>query len=152
MVGMRLPEFDHVRLDSADFPDIDPTEYRADAVVNMYLDLVMATLPKVAQRYLEALMRSTTRQPMSDFFRGIYREGVAEGEAKGEAKALLAVLAARGIDVPAELEARVRECGDPETLEGWIQRAVIADSIDEIFADYGKHDEAPGRIPAGGFG
>ncbi|MEV6324841.1 hypothetical protein AB0M45_27200 [Nocardia sp. NPDC051787] len=28
-----LPEFDHARLESGDFPDIDPTEYRADAVV-----------------------------------------------------------------------------------------------------------------------
>ncbi|WP_431956292.1 hypothetical protein [Nocardia lijiangensis] len=28
-----LPEFDNARLDSGDFPDIDPTEYRADAVV-----------------------------------------------------------------------------------------------------------------------
>ncbi|WP_068052317.1 hypothetical protein [Nocardia xishanensis] len=28
-----LPEFDNVRLDCGDFPDIDPTEYRADAVV-----------------------------------------------------------------------------------------------------------------------
>ncbi|MFX0576139.1 hypothetical protein [Nocardia nepalensis] len=28
-----LPEFDHARLESGDFPDIDPTEYRADTVV-----------------------------------------------------------------------------------------------------------------------
>lgn len=39
-----LPEFDHARLESGDFPEIDPTEYRADAVVV----LANGTTPQLA--------------------------------------------------------------------------------------------------------
>ncbi|MFG1789858.1 hypothetical protein [Nocardia sp. NPDC049149] len=33
MLDTQLPEYDHARLESGDFPDINPTEYRADLVV-----------------------------------------------------------------------------------------------------------------------
>jgi predicted transposase YdaD len=60
-------------------------------------------------------------------------EGKAEGKAEGEAKAILAVLAARGIPVPEEARLRIVECTDLERLEAWVPRAVIAESVDELF-------------------
>lgn len=44
VLGTDLPEFDHARLECGDFPDINPTEYRADAVVV----LANGTTPAVA--------------------------------------------------------------------------------------------------------
>ena len=64
----------------------------------MYYDLVLTVLPVAARRHLEELM-TTTYQYQSDFARKYF----AEGEAQGEVRALLLVLAARGIDVPARL-------------------------------------------------
>lgn len=57
----------------------------------------------------------------------------SEGEAQGEANMLLRVLRARGIEVSADAEARIRACTDPDTLATWAQRAVTVDSADEIF-------------------
>ncbi|MFF3222271.1 hypothetical protein ACFYV7_05700 [Nocardia suismassiliense] len=44
MLDTQLPEFDHARLECGDFPDINPTEYRADAVVV----LANGTTPAIA--------------------------------------------------------------------------------------------------------
>lgn len=61
-------------------------------------------------------------------------EGESMGEAKGEANALLAVLAARGIDVPDDAHARITSCTDVEQISTWVRNAVTASSIDEVFA------------------
>jgi hypothetical protein len=57
----------------------------------------------------------------------------ADGEAKGEAAGLLEVLAARGIDVPEEVRARITECTDLDQLRQWIRRAATANRVDELF-------------------
>ncbi len=57
-------------------------------------------------------------------------EGKAEGEAKGKAEALLAVLTARGLLVPAAERARIAACSDLATLDRWIAQAVVAKSLD----------------------
>jgi hypothetical protein len=101
---------------------------------NLYADVVLAVLPQAARHHLEALMTSATYEYQSDFARRCFFQGKAEGEAEGEARALLAVLAARGFDVPEKVRTRINECTDADRLESWIRRAATADSIDEVFA------------------
>ena len=59
----------------------------------------------------------------------------ARGEARGEAKALLRILARRGITVDDTARARLTACADTARLELWIDRAVTATSMEEVFAD-----------------
>jgi hypothetical protein len=62
-------------------------------------------------------------------------KGRAEGEARGQAEAVLAFLAARGIDVPAEVAERVRHCDDLELLGRLVRRAAVIASAEQLFAD-----------------
>ncbi|MES9536987.1 hypothetical protein [Actinomadura sp. NPDC000600] len=58
----------------------------------------------------------------------------AEGRAQGEAKALLLMLEARGLRVPEDVRRRVEGCTDLEQIERWIQRAVSADTAEDLFS------------------
>ncbi len=77
-------------------------------------------------------MTTTSHRYHSDFARRYFSQGEARGEARGEATALLAILDARGIEVPADLLETIRNCTDPERLEAWIRRAATADKIDDV--------------------
>lgn len=61
-------------------------------------------------------------------------EGEAKGEAKGKAQAVLSVLEARGLAVSAAQRARVLDCVDLVRLEGWLRKAVTAETAAELFA------------------
>jgi hypothetical protein len=60
-------------------------------------------------------------------------EGMARGMAQGEAQILLRIMAARGLDIPEPIRARVAECTDTARLEAWADRAATATSVDDIF-------------------
>jgi hypothetical protein len=60
-------------------------------------------------------------------------EGEAKGEARGEARTILRVLAARGLEVPAEVREQVLSCTDVSQLDIWADRAVTAASLEEVF-------------------
>jgi predicted nucleotidyltransferase/HEPN domain-containing protein len=60
--------------------------------------------------------------------------GRAEGEHRGKAEAVLLVLRARGVLVPADLERRILDCADPSVLAAWLQRAATATSAAEVLA------------------
>lgn len=62
-------------------------------------------------------------------------EGEAKGEVKGEARALLAALRARGVPVPDAARERILAEKDPDRLERWVERAVIAASLVEVLDD-----------------
>lgn len=49
------------------------------------------------------------------------------------AAAVLTVLDARGIDVPADARARITSCPNLDQLDSWIRRAATATSIDDLF-------------------
>ncbi|MGI9004491.1 MAG: hypothetical protein ACR2GH_23045, partial [Pseudonocardia sp.] len=57
----------------------------------------------------------------------------AAGKAEGEARAVLAVLDARGIDVPPDARARIAECSDLDQLDVWVRRAVTAETVHDLF-------------------
>lgn len=96
----------------------------------LYSDVVLAALPAAARRYLEAMMSTGTWEWQSDYARGL----VAEGRTEGEARALLAVLDARGVEVPEEARERITTCTDLDQLDGWVRRAATATSVEDLFA------------------
>lgn len=73
----------------------------------------------------EALLRRGNR---------VLAEAVREGEARGKVEALLAIFAAQGRTVPAEMETRLRATRDGQKLDGWIGRAVTGASVEELLA------------------
>lgn len=90
----------------------------------LYYDVVLAALPEAARHHLEALMTARTYEYQSDFARKYFSEG--------ESQALLAVLAAREIDVPEDAKARITGCTDFHQLDTWIRRAATASSIEDV--------------------
>jgi len=65
----------------------------------------------------------------SDFARRYY----ADGKVDGEAMAVLAVLDARGIEVPDPVHKDIAECTDHDQLETWIRRAATANKVQDLF-------------------
>ncbi len=61
-------------------------------------------------------------------------DGEASGEIKGEAKALILILKRRGLAITDEQQRRVVACTDLATLERWLDRALSAASVEELFA------------------
>lgn len=102
-----------------------------------YHDVVFAALPGAVRAYLEDLMTSGLHEYRSPFLRkyiGLGRtEGRTEGEVKGRAEAVLAVLAARGVDVSDDAHVRITECDDLGLLDTWVRRAVTAETVNDLF-------------------
>jgi len=95
----------------------------------LYCDLVLAALPEAARRYLEGLMAAGTYEYQSDFARRYFSRGKTEGKVT----AVLAVLDARGIDVPPDVRTRIAECCDLDRLDTWVRRAATADTAHDLF-------------------
>ncbi len=100
----------------------------------MYIDLVVAALTKVARHFLEGQMTSGTYTFKSDFVRRYFAEAKAAGEVEGEVEALLTFLRAR-FTVSEAVIAQVTACADTEQLKLWIERAATAESIDKVFEE-----------------
>jgi hypothetical protein len=68
---------------------------------------------------------------------GVVNDAEARGEARGvtrgKALAVLAVLKARGVSVPAEVEAKIRATDDDALLDAWLARAAICAAADDLF-------------------
>jgi flagellar biosynthesis/type III secretory pathway protein FliH len=62
-------------------------------------------------------------------------EGRAEGRVEGKADDVLAILEARGVDVPASARTRITECTDLDVLDRWVRRAAVAERIDDLFEE-----------------
>jgi hypothetical protein len=60
-------------------------------------------------------------------------EGRAKGRAEGEARMILRVLAARGMELSANVREQVLSCTDTSQLETWADRAAIAVSVEDVF-------------------
>ncbi len=64
----------------------------------------------------------------SDFARRYF----GEGKAQGVTDAVLAILDARGIDVPDHIRAEIAGCTDLDRLGGWIRQAATAHRIEDL--------------------
>jgi len=62
-------------------------------------------------------------------------KGKAEGRAEGKAEAILAMLAARGVAVPAEVRTLIMACRDLATLDRLLVRAATTGSAEDMVAD-----------------
>lgn len=98
-------------------------------VGRLYGDYAESRLSVAARKLLEEIVKVENYTWRSEFA----QRHIAEGEARGEAKMLLLVLAGRDIDVSDEARDRIISCTDTELLELWAQRALTADSIEQVF-------------------
>ncbi|MBX3219908.1 MAG: hypothetical protein KF795_05265 [Labilithrix sp.] len=96
-----------------------------------YFDLAYATLGELAKVALEALMPLGSYEYKSDFA----KKYLAQGREEGARQALIAVIAARNLELPERARRRVDACSSVVTLERWIRRAAIVERIDDVFAD-----------------
>jgi hypothetical protein len=104
-----------------------------DDRARFYYDLVYNSLNEAARRALEAMMKGYEYQ--SDFAKKYYGQGRAEGRAEEAARAVLTALRVRGIAVPDAARERILAQKDPECLERWHERAIVAESIAEVLDD-----------------
>jgi hypothetical protein len=108
-----------------------------DDRVRFYYDLVYNSLNEAARRALEAMMKGYEYQ--SDFAKKYVAQGRAEGLAEGRteeaARAVLTVLQARGLAVPDSARERILSQKDPERLERWLEKAVVAPSVAAVLDD-----------------
>ncbi|WP_437620332.1 hypothetical protein [Sorangium sp. So ce1151] len=98
-------------------------------------------LNAAARQTLEAMMKSGY-EFQSEFARSYVAKGLEEGLEQGllEAKAqgVLAVLEARGLEVPAEVRERVLASTDLAELDRWIRRAAAVTDARELLATTGS--------------
>lgn len=71
------------------------------------------------------------------FFSETQRRWFAEGEAIGEARSILRILERRSLAISPEQRERILACADTATLEGWLDRALVAESTEELFVGGG---------------
>jgi hypothetical protein len=94
--------------------------------------LIESSLGDAARKSFEMLPQG--QRFFSETQRRSFSEGEKKGKAEGEAQALLRVLDRRGLSISAEQRERVLACADLATLEAWLDRAVTAESTEEVFA------------------
>jgi hypothetical protein len=133
-----LAHHDHEARDKVFLAFLDGIEALDRDEAAIYMDIVQAGLPELARRQLETLMATGTYEFKSDFFRRPYgmghEQGKTEGKAEGEAAALLTVLKARGLTVPAAVRRKIMACTDTTQLTSWLERAVTVRRVDDLFA------------------
>ena len=69
------------------------------------------------------------------FMQQIVDRSEREGELKAAAHAVLTALRVRGIVVPEAARARILAEKDHALLERWLERAVVAASVDEVIGE-----------------
>jgi hypothetical protein len=75
------------------------------------------------------------RQFASRHLKRAYSDGVEQGVGQRAAEDIMKVLAARGFEVPKELERRIRGCHDTALLDRWLELAATASSVDELMQE-----------------
>jgi hypothetical protein len=159
--GIELPRFAMATAEAVDATQLASVEYRADAVVVLRDGSGTARLAVIVEVQLrrdakkrfswpvyaaalrarlecdeELLMTASADYEKvigARYFSEWVNKGLEQGRAEGEIEAILTVLDARGLDIPAEARERISRCSDLHLLEKWIRRAVTVTSVDELF-------------------
>jgi hypothetical protein len=97
-----------------------------DDRARLYYDLVYNSLNAAARYELEAKMKGYEYQ--TDFA----KKYVAQGDTEATARNLLTVLRVRGFAVPDAVRDRILAQKDPERLERWLEKAVVAASVTAV--------------------
>src|SRR4051812_38298188 len=95
-----------------------------------YFDLLVNSVNEAAGRALETMMKGYEYQ--SDFAKKYVAQGRDEGRTEGRARDILTVLRVRGVTVPEAARERILAQRDPERLERWLEKAVVAASVAEV--------------------
>ena len=101
-----------------------------DDRTRLYYDLVYNSLNAAARRALEAMMKGYEYQ--TDFAKKYVAQGLTQGRTEEAARALLTVLRVRGFAVPDAVRERILDQKDPERLERWLEKAVVAASVTAV--------------------
>ena len=101
-----------------------------DERARFYYDLVYNSLGEAARRALEAMMKGYEYQ--SDFAKKYVAQGRDQGRVEEAARAVLTALRVRGIPVPEATRERILAQKNPECLERWHERAIVAASLAEV--------------------
>jgi hypothetical protein len=122
----------HPEVEQAMGPLMSALETLDTDTARYYAEFVEGGLGEGCQREIwKKIMKTMTYGYVSE----LKQEFREEGQAEGEAKALLAVLAARGLDLTEAERERIRSCTDHERLLAWTVRAATATSTAEVFED-----------------
>jgi hypothetical protein len=97
-------------------------------------------MPEAPKYFSETLRRAWEQDVAAGKAEGEAKgkaEGKAEGEAKGKAEALLRILAQRRLSVSEDQRRRILACTDLATLDGWLDRALLTTSVDDLLGGPG---------------
>jgi predicted transposase YdaD len=61
-------------------------------------------------------------------------EGREEGRAEGRAEDIVRILDRRGVSAPQEARDQILSCTDIATLDSWLDRALTAAAVSDLFA------------------
>jgi hypothetical protein len=100
-----------------------------DDRARLYYDLLYNSFNEAARR--EMLMIKGYEY-QSDFAKKYVAQGRTEGRTQEAARNLLSVLRVRGIAVPDAVRERILAETEPERLERWLDKAVVAASVNEV--------------------
>jgi hypothetical protein len=93
--------------------------------------LIESSLGEAARKSFEMLPQG------QQFFSEAHRRYFAQGKAEGEARSVLRVLERRGLRVSPEQRERILACSDAAMLERWLDRAVTADTVEDVLDPQG---------------
>ncbi|HEX2315117.1 MAG TPA: hypothetical protein VHJ17_15345 [Thermomonospora sp.] len=93
-----------------------------------YAELVRAALPPEVWKNVEKHMKTEAREFLSEYT----RTKMTESRAEALAGAVLRVLEARGVEVPAKVRAEIVACADLERLDGWLGAAVTVERAEDL--------------------
>jgi hypothetical protein len=99
--------------------------------------IILRLANDAARQILEAMM--TTSEYEKTFVERIHDQGIAEGEAKGmaegKAEDVLKLLDARHLAPSKDQRQQVTSCTDAAQLNRWFDRAITADTANDVFDD-----------------
>jgi hypothetical protein len=100
------------------------------------LSLIRSILAVLSDALLEVLsvMFAHDRMPkLEPWLEELITRLEARGEARGEARALIRMLQRRGLALDAADVARITACTDLDALDRWLDRAVTAVTLRDVF-------------------
>ncbi|MEU6439015.1 hypothetical protein [Streptomyces sp. NPDC047046] len=103
---------------------------QTESIAGAYLDLVAAGL---ANTEAGTKWRDLMATDLSFFTSPLSEELREEGQVKEAAGSVLRVLGLRGFDVSDEVRDRVEECQNLATLHDWLDKAVTATTLADVF-------------------
>jgi hypothetical protein len=100
-----------------------------------YTRYILAVASRAARKAMEELMELIIPNAFIDAYiaKGV-EQGVEQGKAIEGARMLLRYLEAR-FDVPGKIRDRITTCSDLDRLYAWFDRAIPAQTLDEVFTD-----------------